>query len=357
MCKDLAAIFGPADLDVFKCGDSLQYGVRADAPLFLDGSNKNANIFFDVLNFNDVSAGLISIFVTLTLEGWSTLMYNYMDSQIEYISMFFFVFLVIFGSFFSLNLVLATIIDSFDKVNTKNAQSIDIEDLDDMLAEKKKQLANEKKPLLLRDVLTEAPATARTRNSDLLINATSVQPQDSERIHSKPLIYVGSLEAESEQRRTELIQETLESQRNLVTDLQTVPSSSIFESLGPAEEADTKNTKRCCDWDESAEQRSQRNLIYLGFYRLVCHWAFNFLVFLLILANTFALALYTYDMSDRRERILTNLNVFFTWAFAAEMVFKLIGLGPVNYRRELFNLFDASIVIVSLVEWAVQVSS
>lgn len=35
------------------------------------------------------------------------------------------------------------------------------------------------------------------------------------------------------------------------------------------------------------------------------------------------------------------------------MVFKLIGLGPVNYRRDLFNLFDASIVIVSLVEWAV----
>jgi hypothetical protein len=76
----LASVFGPADLDVFTCGYSLDYGVRADAPLFLDGSNKNSNIFFDVLNFNNVPAGLVSIFITLTLEGWSNLMYNFMDS-------------------------------------------------------------------------------------------------------------------------------------------------------------------------------------------------------------------------------------------------------------------------------------
>lgn len=41
MCKQLASVFGPADLDVFKCGYSLDYGVRADAPLFMDGANKN----------------------------------------------------------------------------------------------------------------------------------------------------------------------------------------------------------------------------------------------------------------------------------------------------------------------------
>lgn len=76
-------------------------------------------------------------------------------------------FLVIFGSFFSLNLVLATIIDSFDKVNTKNQQTIDIEDLDDMLAEKKKQLASKKKSIPV-EVLPSMPVTARTRNSDLL---------------------------------------------------------------------------------------------------------------------------------------------------------------------------------------------
>ncbi len=76
---------------------------------------------------------MISIFTTLTLEGWSILMYNFMDSQMEIIVILFFVFLVIFGSFFALNLVLATIIETFDKVNTKNEQVVSIDDLDEML--------------------------------------------------------------------------------------------------------------------------------------------------------------------------------------------------------------------------------
>ena len=76
---------------------------------------------------------MISIFTTLTLEGWSILMYNFMDSQMEFLVILFFVFLVIFGSFFALNLVLATIIETFDKVNTKNEQEISINDLDEML--------------------------------------------------------------------------------------------------------------------------------------------------------------------------------------------------------------------------------
>jgi len=76
---------------------------------------------------------MISIFTTLTLEGWSILMYNFMDSEMEIIVILFFVFLVIFGSFFALNLVLATIIETFDKVNTNNEQVVSIEDLDEML--------------------------------------------------------------------------------------------------------------------------------------------------------------------------------------------------------------------------------
>lgn len=86
---------------------------------------------------------------------------------------------------------------------------------------------------------------------------------------------------------------------------------------------------------------------------LVTHWLFNFLIFLLILANTFTLAMYSYNMPEKRERVLMRLNVFFTWAFATEMFLKLIGLGPINYCRDRFNIFDAVIAIVSLVDWAV----
>jgi hypothetical protein len=42
-------------------------------------------------------------------------MYNYMDSNNPYISAGFFCFMVIFGSFFAMQLVLANIMDSFAK--------------------------------------------------------------------------------------------------------------------------------------------------------------------------------------------------------------------------------------------------
>ena len=59
-------------------------------------------------------------------------MYNFMDSYMEILVIFFFVFLVIFGSFFALNLVLATIIEAFDKVNSNIETTISINDLDNI---------------------------------------------------------------------------------------------------------------------------------------------------------------------------------------------------------------------------------
>ena len=46
-------------------------------------------------------------------------------------------------------------------------------------------------------------------------------------------------------------------------------------------------------------------------------------------------------------------NEFFTWAFTLEMVLKLIGLGVRNYAKDGFNIFDAVVVIVSLIDWVI----
>lgn len=51
--------------------------------------------------------------------------------------------------------------------------------------------------------------------------------------------------------------------------------------------------------------------------------------------------------------MLDIFNEFFTWIFFVEMVFKLIGLGFTNYRKDPYNLFDAVIVIISLVDWTI----
>lgn len=48
--------------------------------------------------------------------------------------------------------------------------------------------------------------------------------------------------------------------------------------------------------------------------------------------------------------VLETLNTTCTFLFVAELVIKLVGMTPRNYVKESFNLFDAAIVLASLVE-------
>ena len=81
--------------------------------------------------------------------------------------------------------------------------------------------------------------------------------------------------------------------------------------------------------------------------------SFNFFIFLLIIGNTITLAAYTYDQSDLQTDVLEVFNEFFTWTFLLEMILKIIGLGFHNYRKDNYNLFDAVIVIISLIDWTI----
>lgn len=48
--------------------------------------------------------------------------------------------------------------------------------------------------------------------------------------------------------------------------------------------------------------------------------------------------------------VLEVLNDSFSWCFFAEMVIKLIGLGPKIYVKDKFNIFDCIVVVVSIIE-------
>ena len=68
---------------------------------------------FDIINFNNFPAAMRSIFVAISLEGWILMLYNYSDANSPGLVSVFFIFLVIFGAFFALNLVLAEVIESY----------------------------------------------------------------------------------------------------------------------------------------------------------------------------------------------------------------------------------------------------
>jgi hypothetical protein len=60
---------------------------------------------------------ILSIFRVITLEGWSFVMYNYMDSSGIFAALYFPI-LVVIGGFFLLNLFLAVIMESFSEMSS-----------------------------------------------------------------------------------------------------------------------------------------------------------------------------------------------------------------------------------------------
>ena len=63
-------------------------------------------------------------------------------------------------------------------------------------------------------------------------------------------------------------------------------------------------------------------------------------------------------MEEDFEKMLSDANTVFTLIFALEMVIKLIGLQPYYYFQDTWNIFDAFIVTMSLMEFIlVNVSS
>ncbi|XP_068681874.1 sodium channel protein 1 brain-like isoform X2 [Montipora foliosa] len=89
---------------------------------------------------------------------------------------------------------------------------------------------------------------------------------------------------------------------------------------------------------------------------LVNSSAFETLITLCILFNTLAMALEHFDMDETFLLVLDNCNLVFTSVFIMEMVLKLIAFGVKGYCKNKWNLFDGTIVILSVLDMALTYS-
>ena len=74
-------------------------------------------IDYGITNFDNLGAGIVTIFQMITLEGWTKIMYNLMDSDIPIMAASFSVLLVVVASFFLLNVILAVLSEAYEKVD------------------------------------------------------------------------------------------------------------------------------------------------------------------------------------------------------------------------------------------------
>eukprot|EP00756_Hemistasia_phaeocysticola_P003243 Hpha_TRINITY_DN12141_c0_g1::TRINITY_DN12141_c0_g1_i1::g.81700::m.81700 len=91
--------------------------------------------------------------------------------------------------------------------------------------------------------------------------------------------------------------------------------------------------------------------------KLVTSPGFNYFMIGATIINVVAMAVDHYGISDGLNTILQYINLICSFVFLVECILKLIGLGPKEYFDYPFNIFDFVLVLVSIVEVSLQISS
>ncbi|ELK33938.1 Voltage-dependent L-type calcium channel subunit alpha-1F [Myotis davidii] len=122
-----------------------------------------------------------------------------------------------------------------------------------------------------------------------------------------------------------------------------------------------KNQRQCVEYALKAQPLRRyipKNPHQYRVWATVNSAAFEYLMFLLILLNTVALAMQHYEQTAPFNYAMDILNMVFTGLFTVEMVLKIIAFKPKHYFADAWNTFDALIVVGSVVDIAVtEVSS
>jgi hypothetical protein len=90
---------------------------EAGLPKSIDKPQEQELIDYGITGFDNLGIGILTIFQMITLEGWTKIMYNLMDSDLVWMAVIFSVLLILIGSFFLLNVILAVLSEALDNAD------------------------------------------------------------------------------------------------------------------------------------------------------------------------------------------------------------------------------------------------
>ncbi|MGH0140668.1 UNVERIFIED_CONTAM: hypothetical protein FKN15_037776 [Acipenser sinensis] len=114
-----------------------------------------------------------------------------------------------------------------------------------------------------------------------------------------------------------------------------------------------KNQRQCVEYALKARPLLRyipKNPYQYKFWYVVNSTGFEYVMFVLIMLNTLCLAMQHYGQSPLFNYVMDILNMVFTGVFTVEMVLKLIAFKPRGYVGDAWNVFDALVVIGSIVD-------
>ncbi|RXN15462.1 voltage-dependent L-type calcium channel subunit alpha-1D-like protein [Labeo rohita] len=272
-----------------------------------------------ITNFDNFLFAMLTVFQCITMEGWTDVLYWMNDAMGSELPWVYFVSLVIFGSFFVLNLVLGVLSGEFSKEREKAKARGDFQKL-----REKQQLEEDLKGYL-----------------DWITQAEDIDPDNDE-------------EGDQEAKRNRVTLGDLTHRKNIGNSGWFSQSTETHASI-PTSETGSVNTenpgedeKICCGplcrwrcWNRFCRRKCRA---------VVKSTVFYWLVILLVFLNTLTISSEHYNQPDWLTEVQDVANKVLLALFTCEMLIKMYSLGLQAYFVSLFNRFDCFVVCGGIVE-------
>ncbi|XP_068609187.1 voltage-dependent L-type calcium channel subunit alpha-1D [Brachionichthys hirsutus] len=258
-----------------------------------------------ITNFDNFLFAMLTVFQCITMEGWTDVLYWMNDAMGFELPWVYFVSLVIFGSFFVLNLVLGVLSGEFSKEREKAKARGDFQKL-----REKQQLEEDLKGYL-----------------DWITQAEDIDPEIEE-------------EGDEEGKRNPSVP-TSETESVNIDNHNGVEEKSAC--CGPLCQKITKSkcSRQWRHWNRFCRRKCRATVKSVMFY-----W----LVIVLVFLNTLTIASEHYNQPDWLTEVQDIANKVLLAMFTLEMLVKMYSLGLQAYFVSLFNRFDCFVVCGGIVE-------
>ncbi|XP_066857625.1 voltage-dependent R-type calcium channel subunit alpha-1E isoform X5 [Anser cygnoides] len=294
-----------------------------------------------ITQFDNILFAVLTVFQCITMEGWTTVLYNTNDALGATWNWLYFIPLIIIGSFFVLNLVLGVLSGEFAKerervenrrafMKLRRQQQIErelngyrawIDKAEEvMLAEENKNSGTS---------ALEAPLPLPLpvlRRATIKRNRTDTMNRDSSDEHCVDIASVG--ERRLAQRRP------------------------LHPTLGnPLSRSGLKGARV----DGASYLRHKERLLRISVRHMVKSQVFYWIVLSLVALNTACVAIVHHNQPAWLTHFLYYAEFLFLGLFLLEMSLKMYGMGPRLYFHSSFNCFDCGVTVGSIFEvvWAI----
>eukprot|EP01062_Namystynia_karyoxenos_P000906 TRINITY_DN10322_c0_g1_i1.p1 TRINITY_DN10322_c0_g1~~TRINITY_DN10322_c0_g1_i1.p1 ORF type:complete len:2489 (+),score=759.50 TRINITY_DN10322_c0_g1_i1:117-7469(+) len=294
----------------------------------------NSQFSKDILNFDNIGSAIMLCFKIMSLDDWPVDMKEIQDVSGQSAALFFII-LTLLGNYFTVNLVLAV--------------------LSTVFSEERTHAEGDRHAFDTRPVTHLTPATAVAGAMLLppliVVNAELTDPRPKE-VPDEDEFHLDE-DDEEDAREVSAIaaaEAQVRERRRSTGAFSAAPSSvDMLENQRKSSQVSRRRSSAAAESQKTARVRNKLTPI-------VTHKSFDWFMTVATLVNICAMAIDHYGIDAALQTILEFINLVCSGIFLVEMCMKLYGLGMRGYFAVPFNCFDCTLVVVSLVEFGMQLA-